>query len=152
MTTVKEALRRLKSVIAEGDLPAQVGFPNWSDRVATELTDLLAVIQPCLEEAVRLEELDPKLESNFDSPKMPSMNDFEYFLYRVDTPAAQLAMSPIVGTITNLPFPTRFFEGVKFYNIQGKYWQIHRIDSDDNGLFVEFHRLAGEYTGAANQW
>jgi hypothetical protein len=71
---------------------------------------------------------------------------YKSFIYRPNHDGAKLSMG-VHSAPATVPFPKSTFEGVDFYRVEGKLWQLSNVGSDDLGIFVEFYRVEGEFKG-----
>lgn len=63
----------------------------------------------------------------------------EYLRFRPNISASP--SSDVHGHSLVLPFPSKEYEGVKFYVIENGIWQKLNIMCDEDGIFVDFYRL-----------
>lgn len=71
---------------------------------------------------------------------------YKSFIYRLvnDVSKASMGVHPLPA---HVPYRKSTFEGTDFYHINGAWWQLGTVSSDDLGIFVEFYRMEGEFKG-----
>lgn len=78
----------------------------------------------------------------FDPVPLKTWPETEYYLHRFENDSVKGSMSPI-GNDFNIPFPSVKINNSLFYRINGKWWSLSHVGSDDSGIFAAFYKTKG---------